>query len=96
VRWLALGLFLLLLVLQYRLLFGEGSLAELNRLQAELSQLQAANAELRARNDKLELDVLERQRGTEVLEEKAREDLGMIGPGEVFYQDSPKQNGNPQ
>jgi cell division protein FtsB len=85
-RWLALGLFLLLLLLQYRLWFAEGSLAELHQLKAEVVQQRALNETLRVRNDRLEEEVLELQQGLETVEERARRDLGMIREGEVYYQ----------
>jgi cell division protein FtsB len=98
-KWLALGLFLLLLVLQYRLWFAEGSLAEQHRLQAEVSRQQEVNDTLRARNQLLEQEVLELQQGLETVEERARRDLGMIREGETYYQvveppGSEKTNGN--
>jgi cell division protein FtsB len=85
-RWLALGLLLLLSLLQYRLWLAEGSLAELYRLKAEFVQQQALNETLRVRNERLEEEVLELQQGLETVEERARRDLGMIREGEVYYQ----------
>ena len=85
-KWLALGLALLFLLLQHRLWFGEGSLAELDRLEDEIARQQAVNATLRSRNARLEQEVLELQTGLESLEERAREDLGMIREGETYYQ----------
>jgi cell division protein FtsB len=85
-RWVALGLFLLLLLLQYRLWFAEGSLAELHRLDEQLVEQQELNRGLRARNKQLEEEVLELQQGLETVEERARRDLGMIREGEIYYQ----------
>lgn len=85
-RLLLLGLLLLLLVLQYRLWFAEGSLAERARLREEVVQQEALNADLRARNAVIERDVLELKSGKEGLEQRAREQLGLIREGEVFYQ----------
>lgn len=86
-KWLALGLFFLLLLLQYRLwMADEGSLAELYRLEAEISRQQDLNAVLRERNGQLEQEVLELQQGLETVEERARRDLGMIREGETYYQ----------
>ena len=86
-KWLALGLFLLLVLAQYRLWFAEqGSLAELHRLQADIVEQQATNAELAARNAQLEQEVLELQQGMDTVEERARRDLGMIRDGETYYQ----------
>lgn len=90
-KWLAAGLFALLLLLQYRLWFAEGSRAELSRLQVKIETQQEINAALRVRNRKLELEVLDLQRGLDSLEERARQDLGMIREGETFYQLVEKQ-----
>jgi cell division protein FtsB len=87
VKWVALGLFLMLVLLQYRLwVADEGSLAELHRLEQEIARQEALNATLRARNAQLEQDVIELQQGLETVEERAREDLGMIREGETYYQ----------
>ncbi len=85
-RWLALGLLLLLLLLQYRLWFAEGSLAELHRLEAQVHKQQELNESLRQRNRQLEQEVLELQSGMETVEERARQDLGMIREGETYFQ----------
>jgi len=85
-KWLAAALFLLFILLQYRLWFPEGSKAELARLQAEIQVREEVNAGLRTRNRQLELEVLELQDGLDSLEERAREDLGMIKEGETYYQ----------
>lgn len=85
-RWVALVLLLLLLLLQYRLWFAEGSLAELHRLDEQLLDQQELNRGLRDRNGQLEQEVLELQQGLETVEERARRDLGMIREGEVYYQ----------
>lgn len=89
-RLLLLGLFLLLLTLQYRLWFAEGSLAERARLREEVSRQEALNAELRARNQVIEREVVELKSGQEGLEQRAREQLGLIREGEVYYQFLPE------
>ncbi|MDJ0878265.1 MAG: cell division protein FtsB [Halieaceae bacterium] len=86
-KWLALGLTVLLVASQYRLWFAEeGSLAELHRLQQEIERQEQRNAELEARNLRLEQEVIELQQGLETVEERARRDLGMIRDGETYYQ----------
>ena len=86
-KWLALGLLLLLLLSQYRLWFAaEGSLAERHRLEGEITRQEALNSELRSRNAVLEQEVIELQQGLETVEERARSDLGMIRDGETYYQ----------
>ena len=85
-RWLIGGLVGLLLLLQYRLWFAEGGLAEANRLQVQLEEAEAENAELTARNAELTREVIALQSGTEAVEKNARENLGLIKEGEVYYQ----------
>ena len=85
-RWFIGGLLGLLLLLQYRLWFAEGGLAEANRLQAQLEEVEAENAELTARNEALTREVIALQDGTEAVEKNARENLGLIKEGEVYYQ----------
>ena len=85
-RWLMGGLFGLLLLLQFRLWFAEGGLAEANRLKMQLKEAEAENLELTARNAVLTQEVIALQTGTEAVEKNARENLGLIKEGEVYYQ----------
>lgn len=93
-RWLLLSLLLLLCVLQYRLWFADGSLAEQHRLEVQVEEQTRINTELQARNAVLEREVLELQTGTKGVEQRAREQLGLVREGETFYQivDTPKPN----
>ncbi|MGQ9659940.1 MAG: cell division protein FtsB [Thermochromatium sp.] len=84
--WLILVLILLLGALQSRLWFGEGSLAELASLKRESALEEAELERLRARNRKLQAEVEDLREGLEAIEERARSELGMIKPGEVFIQ----------
>lgn len=85
-RWLLGGLLGLLLLLQYRLWFAEGGLAEANRLSVRLENAEAENAELSARNEALTNEVIALQGGHEAVEKNARENLGLIKEGEIYYQ----------
>ena len=85
-RWLLLVLMSILALLQYRLWFAQGSLAEQQRLEVQVEEQSEINRTLRARNAILEREVLELQNGLEGVEQRAREELGLIGEGEVFYQ----------
>ncbi len=84
-RWLAAGLLLLLLLLQSRLWWGDGSIPEMLRLQSAVQSQQADNAGLDERNRALAADVADLRAGLEGVEERARRDLGMIGNEEHFY-----------
>ena len=79
-------LVVLLLMLQYRLWFGDGSLIEVNRLHKLLDEKRAENEALRIRNAALEADVKDLKQGKTAIEERARSELGMIKEGETFYQ----------
>ncbi|MGD2111935.1 MAG: cell division protein FtsB [Gammaproteobacteria bacterium] len=79
-------LLFLLVYLQYRLWFGDGSLQEVWQLHREVEAQREENLRLRERNDALDAEVLDLQQGLDAIEERAREDLGMIKEGETFYQ----------
>lgn len=72
--------------LQYRLWVGEGSLAEVHALKREIVDQEAELARLTARNRELQAEVDDLRSGVDALEERARGELGMIKPGEIFLQ----------
>lgn len=94
-RWLLAILVVILVALQYRLWIAEGSLAEKRRLEQQVVQQTEVNRKLSQRNAVLEREVLELQTGNEAVEERAREQLGLIREGEVFYQVVEKDKGSP-
>jgi cell division protein FtsB len=85
-RKLLLGLLLLLVILQITLWFGGGGLLELWQQHQEVEAQRDENARLRERNEALNAEVLDLKQGLDAVEEHAREDLGMVREGEVFYQ----------
>jgi cell division protein FtsB len=84
-------LILILIGLQYKLWFGDGSLSEVVQLTHELEIQKQKLSELEERNKILEAQVLDLQNGLDAFEEKARNDLGMIKQGETFIQLIPRQ-----
>lgn len=78
-------LVVLLLLLQYRLWVGDGSVAEVTRLRAAVEDRQAAIAMQRERNSVLEAEVQDLRAGLDAVEERARSELGMIRRGETFF-----------
>ena len=84
-KWLIALLLLFLLGLQYRLWIGEGSLAHRYELGQQIEQQQAENDALRERNRLLALEVEALKNGLDAVEERAREQMGMIKEGETFY-----------
>ncbi len=79
-------LLLLLVLLQYRLWVGTGSLAEVNNLKHEIAELREELVGLRERNRSLQAEVVDLRSGKSAIEERARSELGMIKDGEIFYQ----------
>ncbi len=84
-RWLLAVLLILLVGLQYRLWIAQGSLAERHRLQGQIEEQVRINSQLQERNAALEREVLDLQNGNKGLEQRAREQLGLIRQGETFY-----------
>ena len=84
-RVLLLVLGLLVVGLQYRLWWGEGGRVELRRLEQQAADFRRENARLRERNEELAREVLDLKAGTAVLEQRAREELGLTAEDEVFF-----------
>ncbi len=84
-RWLQIGLLVLLVMLQYRWWLGENSWVDVSRLEADVAAQERINAERRARNDVLSARVADLKSGLDAVEELGRSDLGLIRPGEIFY-----------
>ena len=78
-------LLVLLAWLQYRLWFGSGGQREVAQLEAQVGQQAHDNAGLQQRNDALAAEVEDLKSGEAAVEERARNELGMIKPGETFY-----------
>jgi len=85
-RIIAIILGLLFLVLQYDLWLGEGSLATVWRLQKEISTQKVENKKINERNDSLVAEVNDLKKGDAAIEERARNELGMIKKGETYIQ----------
>ena len=76
----------LLVILHAQLWLGRGSIPRVARLQAQLqAQLQANQQTLRI-NHQLQAEVRDLKEGLEMIEEKARMELGMIKPDEIYVQ----------
>ena len=87
-------LIVILLVLQYKLWMGKGGYLDARKLEQELIQQRAKNEELVARNRMLQAEVEDLKKGLAAIEERAREELGMIQEGETFFQIVPAPQTN--
>ncbi|WP_308368085.1 MULTISPECIES: septum formation initiator family protein [unclassified Microbulbifer] len=84
-KWLLAILIAILLVTQYRLWVGEGSLAEVARLKRQLAEQRDKNTALERENRQLLREVRSLKEGTDGVEAKARYDLGLIEEGETLF-----------
>ena len=87
---LAVGALAVLLALVHaELWFGDSGIPRVVELSDKLARQQATNAEARAGNAALAAELEDLQRGLEMVEEKARAELGMIKPDEIFVHVAP-------
>ena len=84
-QWVAVGLFVLFLLLQFRLWFGAASISSLSQLESEVEEQLEKNDRMDARRQALASEVEALKSGTEAIEARAREDLGLVKPGETFF-----------
>jgi cell division protein FtsB len=76
----------LLLVVQAQLWFGRGSVRNVAAMQQKLDAQKAANAKSQQANEQLASEVRDLKEGLETVEEKARTELGMVKPNEIYVQ----------
>ena len=81
----------LLLLIQYPLWLGKGGWLTVSRLENKLEVEKAKSTRLETRNAALAAEVRDLKQGTEAIEERARAELGMLRPDEVFYQFVPEK-----
>ena len=80
------ALAILLVLLQFKLWFGEGSVMDVWQLEDAIAAQQSTNEQLKERNQALIAEVDDLKQGLDAIEERARNELGMIKKGETFYQ----------
>ena len=83
-RFITLALAALLVLVHAELWFGKGGVPRMVELQRKLDAQRSANELARRRNDQLAAEVSDLKEGLEMVEEKARFELGMIKADEVF------------
>ena len=79
------ALVVILALLQYKLWIGNGSFAEVYRLDQTILAQEKENAAARERNLALQAEVDDLKHGMDALEERARNELGMIKKNETFF-----------
>ena len=85
-RWATIALALAVLGVQVELWLGRGNMPQVMSLRAQLVQQQRTNEAAVARNARTAAEVSDLKEGLEMVEEKARAELGMLRPDEIFVQ----------
>ena len=88
-RWITLALVALLALVQAELWFGKGGVTRMVELQRKLDAQKSTNEQAKRRNEQLAAEVSDLKEGLEMVEEKARFELGMVKPDEIFVQLAP-------
>ena len=76
----------LIVLIQYPLWLGKGGWLRAWEVERQVDAQKAKNRQLEARNASLAAEVRDLKTGTEAIEERARHELGMLRPDEIFYQ----------
>jgi len=79
-------LILLLALLQYEFWFSDGGMKTVWQLKKDIAQQQQVNDDLAKKNDALTKDIQALRHDNNAIEARARNELGMVKKGEVFYQ----------
>jgi cell division protein FtsB len=85
-RLVTLALVALLALVHAQLWFGKGGVPRMLELRSKLAAQQAVNDAARRRNEQLAAEVGDLKEGLEMVEEKARSELGMVKPDEILVQ----------
>jgi len=85
-KWLALFFAALIVALQYPMWLGKGGWLQVRQYDRQLAEQRAQNETLKARNEALDAEVRDLKTGYDAIEERARNELGMIRQDEVFFQ----------
>ena len=93
-RIVTLVLIVVLILLQFKLWLGEGGYTEVKRLETRVEAQRQQNDQLFQRNAELQAEVEDLRERLDAVEERARNELGLIKPGEKFYQVVPPPPSN--
>ena len=76
----------MIILIQYPLWLADGGFKTVIKKNSQIKIQRNINANLKKENDALLAEVNDLKRGTKAIEERARDELGMIKKGEVFFQ----------
>nr|CBA33273.1 Cell division protein ftsB homolog [Curvibacter putative symbiont of Hydra magnipapillata] len=69
-----------------QLWFGRGSIPNVSKLTRQLEEQKQRNAQASQANERLEAEIHDLKEGLEIVEEKARSELGMVKANEIYVQ----------
>ncbi len=79
-------------LLQYRIWFGKNSVSDYLTLKDNVIRQQAINEKLTQRNKLIFADIDDLKHGLQAIEERARNELGLVKEGETFFRVIPNEN----
>ena len=85
-RFLPVVLAILLVVLQAQLWLGRGSIPTVTELERKVQDQKQANDKARLVNEQLSAEINDLKEGLNMVEERARNELGMVKPNEIYVQ----------
>lgn len=90
-RWITAILLALLVLVQADLWFSRNGMIHVRGLQGQLDDVRGQIDEAKARNEQVQAEVNDLREGLEMVEEKARAELGMVKRDEIYIQVSPRR-----
>lgn len=85
-RLVPIALLALLVILHGQLWFGRGSVPNVVKLNQQLADQKQRNDKAAQTNARLAAEIADLREGLEIVEERARAELGMVKPNEIFVQ----------
>ena len=90
-RWVTYILLGLLVLVQLDYWFSKNGVFHVRGLREQLQEVQAENDKAKARNERVQAEVRDLREGLEMVEDKARSELGMIKRDEIYIQVTPRK-----
>ncbi|RUO44224.1 cell division protein FtsB [Aliidiomarina taiwanensis] len=91
-RFLTLCMLCIFILLQYRIWFGQSGVSEYRELRSEIQRQSDSNAALKQRNQLIYADIRDLREARDAVEERARNELGMVKADETFFRLIAKDN----
>ena len=85
-RFVSVVLIALLLILHAQLWLGRGSVTSVAQLVSQIDAQKRSNARAALANARLAAEISDLREGMEIVEERARAELGMVKPNEIYVQ----------